>query len=123
MQELDKGLLIDVKLPLKKVKEHFVEMFPYLTVSFFKNGTEISKLRESLPILQLTPKDNSETFQIYEDMSVQEVVDTFWNQLGIQVVIFRMLGQNLVETTFTSKWTLKHQNRVGSKVYFDHESK
>lgn len=123
MEETVNAVQIDVDQPLTKVKKQFIAMFPFLEISVFKNGVEVSPFLESLSIIQISPKTSSESFLVHDNMTVQEVVNAFRIKVGLQIIIFRKLGKNLVETTFTSKWTLKHQNRVGSKVYFDHESK
>ena len=50
-------------------------------------------------------------------MKVSEVEALFWDKLGIQISIYRKMGNSVVETSYTSQWTLDHQNEKGKEIY------
>ena len=52
------------------------------------------------------------------ESKVMEVEALFEDNLGLKISIFRKMGTSIVETAFTSNWTLNHQNLIGKEIFF-----
>jgi hypothetical protein len=99
----------------------FQNTFPFLKLEILHNGKEASMLYPSTLLSKLTSRRIVKNFRIHDELTVQEVVDLFWENMGLQVCVARKLANSNVETAFTSQWTLKQQNKVGSEVFREFE--
>lgn len=117
----EKRLMIAKSMSINELINSFREVFPFLRLEVLFNGKEASALYPFMPLYKLTSKRELINFMINEDMTVKEVVDLFWENMGLQVCIARKLANLNVETAFTSQWTLRQQNKVGSEVFNEFE--
>lgn len=117
----EKQLVIDGEMTINQLINNFREIFPFLRMEVLFNGKEASMLYPFTPLRKLTSRRKLLNVNIHDELTVQQLVDLFWENMGLQVCIARKLANTNVETTYTSKWTLKQQNRVGSEVFNDFE--
>lgn len=117
----EKQLTIEKSMSVSELINDFRGVFPFLMLEVLFNGKEASALYPFTPLHRLTSRRKLKTFIVHDEMTVKEVVDLFWENMGLQVCIARKLANLNVETAFTSQWTLKQQNRVGSEVFNDFE--
>jgi hypothetical protein len=64
-----------------------------------------------------------ESFVIYPKLAVHEVEEAFWSNMGLQVSVYRKVGNSILETSFVVGWTLEHQNKKGSELLTDFNAK
>ena len=117
----EKKLVVKRSMSVHALIAEFRKVFPFLKLEILYNGKETSMLYPFTPLHKLTARRRLKDFEIHDELTVQEVVDLFWDNMGLQVCIARKLASLNVETAFTSQWTLKQQNRVGSEVYSEFE--
>lgn len=113
----EKQLLIEKSMSINELINSFRETFPFLRLEVLYNGKEASALYPFTPLHKLTSRKKLNNFIIHEDKTVKEVVELFWENMGLQICIARKLAHLNVETAFTSQWTLGQQNKVGSEVF------
>jgi hypothetical protein len=58
-------------------------------------------------------KKSVEGFAILPEMKVSEVENLFWENMGIQISVFRKSGKTWLESSFTNYWSLERQNTLG----------
>lgn len=121
MIEKSKSILVNKKLTLEQLQSEFRAFFPYLNIEFYKNGVEYVNGNRLLTLEKISSFEHPVPFEINGSMTVAEIEEKFETHQGIKIGIFRKLGQSSVETSFTSKWTLDRQNKIGSEVYFEQE--
>lgn len=109
---------VENSMTVEEFNELFHALFPYLTSELSKNGTPIGN---RIPFLKLAKDKEFCCFEIHEEMSVEDIQQLFKGTFDLDLSVFRKLGRSSVETSFTSKWTLKYQNEMGAKNYFDLE--
>lgn len=117
----EKQLMIEESMSVNDLIRSFREVFPFLQLEVLFNGKETSMLYPFTPLNKLTSRRKLENFKINDELTVQQVVDLFWENMGLQVCIARKLANINVETAFTSQWTLRQQNWVGSEIFSDFE--
>lgn len=116
-----KKLAVEESMTVNKLISNFREVFPFLKLEVLFNGKETSMLYPFTPLNKLTSRRSLQNFKIHDELTVQQVVDLFWENMGLQVCIARKLANINVETAFTSQWTLRQQNKVGSEIYSEFE--
>lgn len=121
MKEQRKDIFVNKNLTLEQLQREFKVCFPYLSIEFYKNGIEYSNNQRLLTLEKISTSKEMTSFVIIGQMTVDEVEAIFENNMGIKIGIFRKLGTSSVETSYTSKWTLERQNKIGSEEYFEHE--
>lgn len=99
----------------------FKKLFDNLHIEFYKNGIEYSPEFQNYSLDRIAQKAKISSFEIYSDLTVSEVCQSFEDHLGVKIRIFRKLGMSSVETSFTSNWTLERQNKIGGELYFQHD--
>ena len=109
---------------ISEVQQEFNEAFPFLKIEFFKNGT-IRKDRYpahlqfacGLKIKEAWNKKKQEGFlDVTDAMTVSDLENSFMDQFGLSVQVFRRSGNIWLETTITDNWTLKQQNDHGKEI-------
>lgn len=104
------------QMSIAEVETKFNILFPFLTIEFFRNGESIEGNYRWKTIKDYGRKKIQESFCIVPQMTVQEMEKMFWEKMGLQVAVFRKVGKSILETSFTSGWTLEHQNNKGSEL-------
>lgn len=117
----DKQMVVEDFLDVNGLIAGFQEVFPFLKLEILYNGKEASMVYPFTPLSKLTVCRKLQSFVIHDELTVQQVVDLFWENMGLQVCIARKLANLNVETAFTSQWTLRQQNKVGSEIFSDFE--
>ncbi len=108
---------------ISEVESQFFKLFPFLHLEFYHKGEIVQRQGTHLGLKSIAKKMVLEPFTIIPEMSVHELETFFWENMGIQVSVFRKVGNSMLETSFTSSWTLKHQNNKGSELEQDFASK
>lgn len=108
-------------MTVSQLVREFKQLFPYLRIEVLYNGNEAS-LRYPLTALnRLTSRRQLHSFRVHQALTVCELTDKFWDNMGLQIIVGRKLANVNVETTFTSQWTLEMQNKVGSEIFNEFE--
>jgi hypothetical protein len=119
----EKQLIINGEMSIAEVESKFNSTFPFLTIEFFRKGESVEGNYRLKPIRDVARKIVLNSFVIIPSMTVHELEETFWNEMGLQISIFRKVGNSILETSFTSAWTLEHQNTKGSELLFAFKNK
>lgn len=105
---------------LMNIRSAFREQYPFLTLRFYLNPHEDSaacpeseRIRQDLPIEEVTMFHTGGRINIDPDRTVAMVEHDFFKILGLCVQVFRQSGPVWLETTKTDHWTLKQQNEEG----------
>lgn len=119
--KMESKIYININLDwtIAELEEVFSQAFPFLSLEIYRNGEEINKSFRNFSLRRLAAIRKPQSFSIFEKMTVAELVEVFWESLGIQVAVARKLANSKVETTFTSQWTLEKQNNIGSEVFIE----
>jgi hypothetical protein len=114
---------ISEKLQLNDVQKEFNAFFPYLKIEFFKKSHGIDKpspaqkmLTHSLAINEARTSKEEGYLELWPEMTVAELEQSFWTKYGLSVQVFRKSGNLWLETTMTDKWTLSQQNKHGLEI-------
>lgn len=111
------------KMSVNEVTKRFLMAFPFLRMEIFYNGKAASHYYPLTPLESLTSKRKLKSVRISPELKVEQLVDLFWENMGVQVAIARKLANSIVDTTFTRGWTLRQQNEVGSEFFTEFEPK
>jgi hypothetical protein len=111
------GIKIDGDTRISNLLKKFNNNFPFLKIEISRRGEDYSRDHRDFKLFELATVKKPQEFWIYEDMKVIDVEEIFKNSLGLQIAIYRKMGKSLVETTFTSQWTLSHQNEKGQEIF------
>jgi hypothetical protein len=109
-------IFISKKLTFVQLQELFKASFPFLSIEIYQKGVELEGYKRNETLESLSPLKKTSSFAINENLSVSDVIDLFARNLGITVGIFRKLGPSIVEASFTSKWSLGRQNKIGGEI-------
>lgn len=114
---------ISEKLQLNDVQKEFNALFPYLKIEFFKKSHGIDKpspaqkmLTHSIAINEARTSRQEGFLELWPEMTVAELEQSFWTKYGLSVQVFRKSGNLWLETTMTDKWTLSQQNIHGLEI-------
>ncbi len=100
----------------------FHQLFPFLSLEFYQKGEPVSYEFQHLPLSHISVIKKACPFEITPKLSVAELEQLFWNNQGVQVAVFRKVGNSLLETSFTTQWTLEHQNSRGNSIFAEFKS-
>ncbi|MFT6205579.1 MAG: hypothetical protein ACJAZY_001314 [Spirosomataceae bacterium] len=106
---------------VKALVADFQKLFPFLKLEIFYDGKEASMYYPLTRLDKLSSCRKLHDFTIHDELTVREVMNLFWKNMGLQVGIARKLANSNVETAFTSQWTLRQQNKVGSEIFREFE--
>ena len=111
-------IIITAETRISNLVKRFKNAFPFLRIEIFRKGEDISHDHRDFRLFEIATIKKPIEFSIDGEMKVSEVESKFWDNLGLQVSIFRKMGTSVVETSFTSQWTLNHQNNKGEEIDF-----
>jgi hypothetical protein len=96
-----------------ELNNQFVQMYPFLKLRFFQ---KLKNKLEEIP--NDTPIKTKEVIQVdcSSNKSIEQLIAELQYYLNIQVQIFRRSGNVYIETSRTSRWTLKRQNDEGEEL-------
>lgn len=109
-------MIISPNMTVFEVIRGFSDQFPYLRLEIYCQGQEATSVWLEKPLRSLSRLKEPADVHLHAGMPVHEVVESFWQNMGLQVVIFRRVGNSWLETSFTGSWTLEHQNYMGSAM-------
>ncbi len=116
------NILVNHNWTIAEFDGYFTESFPYLSISIYYKGFEIPGHMKTYTLLELGSIKSAKSFSIHENLSVRELVELFWLNLGLLITISRKVGHSKLETSFTNQWTLKEQNDMGIKLNIEFEN-
>ncbi len=117
-----KEILVDGKMKIGELVHVFHELFPFLALEIYQNGEPVSLDYRHYSLNYVSAIKEGKPLVITPKLSVVELEELFWNNLGIQISIFRRVGNSLLQTSFTSQWTLEHQNSRGNSIFTEFKS-
>lgn len=115
----ESNLLVSQEMTAEVLEEAFHRLFPYLKLEVIKRGELLVGSSLKTQLKKIGNKRKPSGFVITPEMSVSQLELAFWEHMGIQVSIFRKFGSSMLETSFTSAWSLERQNIKGSEFIND----
>ena len=121
---MDIQLAIFADRTIREVQEDFTNAFPYLKIEFFRNG-EVRKDRYPAQMMiahnrtlkeAWVRKKGEGAIALTDTMTVSDLENSFMDQFGLSVQVFRRSGNLWLETTMTDNWTLRQQNEHGKEI-------
>lgn len=91
----------------------FNEIYSFLRLEIYYRGEEMGNAYHNCKLSDIMHKKAAESFAILPEMKVSEVEKLFWENMGIQISIFRKSGKTWLESSFTNYWSLERQNTLG----------
>lgn len=110
-------ILIDSETRISQLLKGFNTAFPFLRLEIYRKGDKMSIDHRDFRLFELGNLKSPQSFSISGELKVKEMEALFKSKLGLDVAIFRKMGSSEVETTFTSQWTLNHQNHKGQEIH------
>lgn len=108
---------IDNQKSITEIQKEFSSLFPFLKIEFFKNSHHVFEGNSKKELThKITHLNKPGELNINELMTVAELEQTFKDQFGLNVQVFRKHGNSWIETTVTDSWTLKKQNEEGKTL-------
>ena len=107
---------------LREVKMEFQDKFPFLKIEFYRGthaegqgSLEKDHLDETMTIGQARKIHKDGEMGIHGNLKVSSLEQTFQEDYGLNVQVFRRSGELWLQTTSTDEWTLSEQNEKGGK--------
>ena len=110
-------IVIDAETRISHLIKKFNKLFPFLRIEVFKRGEDVSVDHRDFRLFDISSNKNPSSFKFDGESKVIDVETLFKEKLGLHIAIFRKMGTSIVETTFTSDWTLNHQNLKGEEIF------
>jgi len=101
------------------LQNEFNRLYPYLKLEFFRNPSKDKKLKKAAKanpdeyLERLTHIYKPGSIVVDHKKTVAQIVDAFWEEFGLSVLVFRKSGKLWIETSLTDIWTLEKQNKIG----------
>lgn len=109
-------IVIDKEMSVNELARRFNEIYPFLKIEIYHNGHEVSTERFNA-LKEISSMKKPVAFTILPEMTIQQIEQFFWEELGLQVSVFRKVGNSWIHTAFTNNWTLERQNRMGRNIF------
>ena len=106
-------LFVKPEIKANDLIRHFNEIYPFLRLEIYNQGEEMSNACHDFKLSDSMHKKAIEGFVILPEMKVSEVESSFWENMGIQISVFRKSGKTWLESSFTNYWSLERQNNLG----------
>ena len=110
-------ILIDKETRISQLLKKFNSAFPFLRMEILRKGEIVSIDHRDFKLFELGNIKNPEDILINGELRVNDIEGLFKTKLGLDILIFRKMGTSEVQTTYTSQWTLNHQNSKGKEIY------
>ncbi|MBA4848888.1 hypothetical protein [Emticicia sp. BO119] len=109
-------IVVDKEMTVSQLGRAFNEVYPFLKIELYCKGNEVSN--DSFNTLgEIANVKKPSIFIISPTMTIHEIETYFWEELGLQVAVFRKVGNSWIHTSFTNDWTLERQNRTGMNIF------
>jgi hypothetical protein len=107
---------VNAKIKAIDLIKNFGEIYPFLRLEIYYQGEEMSDAYHDYKLCDIVHKKIVECFVILPEMKVSEVEEAFWENMGLQISIFRKSGKTWLESSFTNYWSLERQNNLGREM-------
>ncbi|GAB3519934.1 hypothetical protein [Emticicia fontis] len=109
-------IVVDKEMTVHQFARAFNEVYPFLRIEIYHMGNEVST--DCFHTLEeISSMKNPSVFIISPSMTIEQIETFFWEELGLQVAVFRKVGNSWIHTSFTNNWTLERQNRMGRNIF------
>ena len=102
------------------LQKDFNQFYPYLKLEFFRHPSsqnkklqKAEKVNPAETVERLTRFYKAGSINIEHKKTVAELVEDFWEEFGLSVLVFRKSGNLWIETSLTDSWSLDKQNNIG----------
>lgn len=109
-------IALDKEMTVSQLARRFNEVYPFLKIEVYHNGHEVG-VDCFHTLNEISSMKKPLAFTILPEMTIQEIEEFFWDELGLQVSVFRKVGNSWIHTAFTNNWTLERQNRMGRNIF------
>ena len=109
-------LFVEPEIKANELIRHFNEIYPFLRLEIYYQGQEMSNAYHDSILSDIVHKKAIECFVISPEMKVSEVESSFWENMGIQISVFRKSGKLWLESSFTNYLSLESQNNFGKDI-------
>ncbi len=109
-------LYVNANIRASDLIKQFNELYPFLRLEIYYRGEEMGAASHHCLLLEIVNKKVVENFIILPEMKVSEVEVLFWENMGLQVSIFRKSGKTWLESSYTNYWSLERQNNLGREM-------
>ena len=112
-------LNIEKESRVMDLQNEFNGFYPYLKIEFFRHSSKeksmqkTEKVNPTEYVERLAHVYKSGSINVDHKKTVAQIVDAFWEEFGLSVLVFRKSGKLWIETSLTDIWTLDKQNKIG----------
>ncbi len=104
-------------MTVRELTTVFRKIYPFLKIEVYYKGQEMHS--DSFHTLgKLSSTKTPEDFELLPAMSIKQVEQLFWDKMGLQIAVFRKIGNTWLYTAFTNNLTLKRQNQLVESLGF-----
>ena len=109
-------IVVDKEMTVNQLIKVFNEVYPFLKIEIYHKGNEMST--DCFHTLgEISSMKKPSVFIISPSMTIAQIEAFFLEELGLQVAVFRKVGNSWIHTSFTNSWTLERQNRTGMNIF------
>lgn len=109
-------IVVDKEMSVNQLAKAFNEVYPFLKIEVYHRGNEMST--DAFHTLDdISSLKSPSVFIISPAMTIEQIEQYFWDKLGLQVSVFRKVGNSWIHTSFTNNWTLERQNDIGRNIF------
>ncbi|WP_304235219.1 hypothetical protein [Jiulongibacter sediminis] len=119
MGVISNQLIINDSLSLKELKQSFKTLYPFLELELYRKGKLLNGRDENKLLGSFSKESLGKGFAIEPAMSINDLEQAFDKKLGLKATVYRKMGSSLIETSFTSAWSLYYQNIKGGELLKD----
>lgn len=109
-------LFVNVNMTASDLIKQFNSIYPFLRLEIYYRGDEMGAVNNRRLLKDIVNKKIVENFFITPEMKVIQVEELFWENMGLQISIFRKSGKTWLESSFTNYWSLERQNALGKEM-------
>lgn len=109
-------LFVNANLSVSELIKRFNNIYPFLRLEIYYRGEEMGAISQSRLLKDIGNKKMIESFVITPEMKVVQIEELFWENMGLQISIFRKSGRTWLESSFTNYWSLERQNGLGKEM-------
>jgi hypothetical protein len=102
------------------LQKEFSHYYPYLKLEFYRHPSSKNRILQKAEKInpgeymdRITRSHKAESINIDHKKTVVQLVEDFWKEFGLSVLVFRKSGNLWIETSLTDNWTLDKQNKIG----------
>ncbi len=109
-------ITVEKDMKVENLAKIFSEKYPFLKIAIYYEGEEVHF--DSFHTLgNLSSIKKPESFILLPTMTTEKIEQLFWDKMGLQVAVFRKIGNTWVSTAFTNNLTLERQNQIAESIY------